>query len=284
MSAVCDNLRFGIENAIPDMTLSANPAPQAETPLEWLKNEWRARQVVWDNPGAEIVITGTLPASRVADYFVLSGIGVVGDIDTQLTFYNGGVQVGNETFTSDYVPVSEIPPLGEWRAGIDGYGVARAGGAGDNLVIWLDTPVIYDAFELRIRSEGGGAPTEVRIANLMLGPKLEMLENFGYGAEFTPMTSPALVQVASGAYLPSRVQREARTLRLDLNRMGARDSEAIARMERNLGGRAFLVSAYPERGDWLAKHTTFIARFFNPLTFVHSTAGNHRTRLTIVET
>lgn len=277
-------LRLGIENQVPGSTLASSPSPEATTPIDWLKQEWRARKVVYANPGGEITITGTLDSPQVLEYFVLAGIEHQGIVEIQFIAYldDNGTPVGQ--YTSPFVAVSDIPPLGEWRVGIDPYGASVESTAPLNYVVWLDEAVQYDSFEITIRAEGGGDPGPINITTAMMGHKLEFDYSFANeGNNITFLTEPSLVRVASGKYIPSRPQRYSRTFTLNLQQMTDADRVRLRRVEIGEAGNVILVSGYPDKSGWQYNDYNFLCRFANSLGYAHDALNIHSTTMTLVE-
>lgn len=277
------NLRFGINNQIPNMTLSATPAPV--TDINHLKNEYAARMAVWTDADATTTITGVLDEVQYGDFFVMAGANLVGTAQTTLTLYNDGATQSSVVFDNGTVNLAEFPPAGEFRAGIDAWGVPRQLDNPEVFVIWFDKTYQYNSFKLEI-SNPAILPAEIldiRIRMLMLGEKYEIERDFD-NSEITFLTPPELVQTASGKWLPSRAQQKSRTLSIDFNHMTDTDRSLLWQTEATLNNEAFLISAYPGESGFRYINYNFLGRLANSLTYSHRyRGGNGVNNLTVVE-
>lgn len=263
---ICAPIRFGVSNQLLNANIVATPEPITE--INWLKNEWRARQVVWGDPTQNIVIDGVLPEAEIAEYFSLPNSTLTGLAEVQLELFSTDTSE-TSIIEPEFVQLADLVPLGEWRAGIDPYGVPRGIDNPDVFVIWLDEPVVYQRFRLTIRHSdvAASAVNDVRLRMLMIGNGLQLEQNFSYGNQIQFLTEPDLVRTASGSHLPSRMQKRSRVLSMSFDSMTDSDRALMWRMEASLGGLPFLVSAYPEHEGWQFNNYTFLARFANALAY-----------------
>lgn len=282
MGYTCERIQFGIKSCVPDSTLTSTPAPV--TNLDWIKNEFSSRQAVWATPGNSVSISGTIPSVKKADFFSIAGSNL-GNADTTIKLFNGGTEVYSKTFTGEFVATSELIPLGEWRAGVDPYGIPRSTGGQDAVVEWFDDQVEYNSFTIDVVSNDGNPLFNVQLNFLQIGEKLQLDENFKHGARISFMTPPNLAKNSSGSYLPVQAQQLSKKLTISLPQMTEADRFAMWDMETTLNNAPFIVDAHPsEPAGWKRFNYSFLGRFANELDHDHFLPILHRLNdITILE-
>lgn len=267
----CARIKFGDTNHVPDMVLTSVPA--TANSLDRLKYEWRDRQALWEDVSGEIVISGNLPEARFIEYFVIAGSNLVGSAETQFQVFLNNVPQLTEDFAVGYTPLASLKPLGYFRVGIDPYGELEAGEREDYFAKWLDAPVEYDRFELRIRNFGTNATVLLRM--LMMGTAFELDKNFSYGGEISFVTDPELEQISSGAFIQTRSQRKIKAMTFSLDQMTEADRIRFKQMEVTLLGTPFLVSGYPSSPEWQASDYTMVGRLASATKYKHIRYAAH---------
>ena len=277
----CTPLRFGVNNDVREMTITSVPAPV--TDLEFIKNEYAARRSVWTGlqDGNTIVIEGEIPETRIAEYFAIPSLDIPGDYTVKLeVFSNVGTPV--DLLQMEPQTIASILPLGEWRAGVDPYGVLDDSTIPDTLVYWFPEYLAYKRFRLTITAGPSGGDVSLRM--LMMGEMIQFHKNFDYGLSISFLNAPELVQTSSGSYLPARVQRKSRRMTIPLNNMPDLDRMLLSKMEKRLLGQSFIVSAYPAAEGWQYHEYSFLSRFANELEYVQVFNDRHSARnMTLLE-
>lgn len=272
----CTPIRMAADNHVPLAQLAATPAPV--TPLDWLKNEWKARRVKWVNPVAEpIVITGTLPEPQAADVFVLPGHNLTGFAYLKLELFSEANLQGEASYPGELTPLADLIPLGLWRAGIDPYGMPSPEDIPSVFVLWLPEIVLYQSWRLTIEHVADADIADVQLRMLMLGLSTRLENNFSWDSDIRFLSEPDLVETASGSVLERRRQRESRTLGLSLEHMTDGDRLLLAKLEKSLKGRPLFISAYPAATGWQLNDYSFMARFANTLGYAHVGTNWHAT-------
>lgn len=124
----------------------------------------------------------------------------------------------------------------------------------------------------------------VAIRMLMYGEALELDETISYGSAISFLTEPKLERTFSGKAVSVESQNENRIIRLNLDMMTDLDRARLIKMERDLLGQPFVVSAYPNGdGPWLEDDFTFLGKFANAINYQHTFQNIHKAQLTIVE-
>lgn len=275
-------LRFGIDNHVPDATLTATPAAEAAAPLDNIKNEWRARQAIWTSVTQDLIIEGSWTSPRAAQYVALPNSTLLGLDSIRLELFSDDSHA-TRIYNTGFNILAEPPPLGVWVAGIDAFGTALDEDRPSVYAAWITDPVICRSFRLTIRKSSYSGGADIALRTVLIGRTLEMQHNFVYGASLRYLTAPTLSRTANGSHYPSRPQKRSRSLSLSLPMMSNRDRAALARMERDLGGSPFLVSAYPGRSGWQFDDYAFLARFADTLDYEHVFEDIHATNLQLVE-
>jgi len=259
-------IKFGKSNLTPLATLTSSRAPT--TSIDNLKTEFRSRPVVFGTPSSSFSITGTFADYQYINYFSLPGTNLDPETYVQLELF--------DTTTSDpdllgmtALPVYDLLPLGEWRAGIDAYGSDLNATERSALTVWLSSYYKCKVFRLTITANPATDNADLRLRTFHIGESLRLEHNFDYGLSINFMTEPELVRTSSGSYFPKRAQRESRAMSLDLSYATDNDRAILAKFERRLQGRPFIVSAYPDRRGWQLNEYTYLARFANALSYTH---------------
>lgn len=275
-------LRFGIRNTVPSATLTATPTPN--TTLDWLKDESRARLVVWTTPGGDITISGTLSEYTIAEFFALPGADMLGHAEVQLELFDGGLLTA-DVLGMGFVQVAHPVSIGAFRAGIDKYGMPRDIDKPTVFIHWLDRPYVYDSFKLTIRQSeyATAALSDVRLRMLIVGQKIEMDYNFEYGSPITFVTKPSLVQTEGGSWVQTKAQVRSRAMSLTLPQMSDSDRENLWALESELQGSPLIVSAFPTGRGWQFNNHSYLARFGAPIEFSQTFEGIHRTTIQLLE-
>lgn len=277
----CAPIRFGTTNDVPEMTLTSTVTP--DTSLEWLKNEFKARQVRWtDLSSADIVVEGTLAETRVLEYFAMPSANLTSASQVKLeVFDDAGTKV--DILGRDFQDLATPIPAGEFRVGIDQWGVPDDSTIPGVVLIWLDVPTPYRGFRLTIKHGLTDGQDEVLLRMLMMGEKLQLQHNFGYGGDIAFQVSPELIQTTSGSRFLSRVPIDAREVSLQLEYMTDVDRVRLSKMEKALQGKPFIVCAYPDKSGWQFNDYTFVARFADRISYTQVFENVHSATLNIVE-
>jgi len=123
----------------------------------------------------------------------------------------------------------------------------------------------------------------VQIRMLMIGNTFELEHNFERGSSIRYMTPPDIRKTHSGRSVLAREQRRVRSLSLNLPVMTENDRDRVRNFEARMAGRPFLVSAFPDRGGWLASDHLFLARFESALDYNYLFNTIHSTQLELSE-
>ncbi|MCP5006160.1 MAG: hypothetical protein GY941_19800 [Planctomycetes bacterium] len=268
-------LRFGSTNSVPDSTLTVTPTVSTGTNLDSLKNEWRARQVIWDDPATDIVITGTLTETAIGEYLSLPNSNLTEGSTVQLELFETST-AGTDLLDMDAVGITSLIPLGEWRAGIDEYGNSYDRNP-DGFTMWFAEPIQYKVWRLTISNDATAqaALDDVRLRMVLIGEKVQLENNFSFGGKISFLSDPTLTVTTSGSNIPTRTQRKSRYMELALDMMNVGDRRKIWRLETDLLGGYFLVSAYPEAGGFKQENYTFLGRFSSGLKYIHTHDNIH---------
>lgn len=278
-------IRFGVGNQVREASLSSTPAPVAQTDINRLKDEFASRLVVWDTVGEITTIEGELPVSQVAEFFAIPGSNLHGLAELKLELYEDP-QNPVDVLNMEFSPVARLKPLGQWRVGIDKYGVPDEIDTPNVPVHWFAMPVIYKAFKLTIRHQSYAAAlvNDLRIRMLMIGQVVQMQRSFSRGSNgISFLTAPELEQTTGGSWHQVREQSESRTLSISLPQMSDDDRVALWQMETRQKGQPFIVCGYPHGQTWQQNNYTFLARFADRLTFADENPNIHSTSTVLVE-
>ena len=280
--AIYEPLRFGVENYVPISSLTSNPEPV--TDLEWLKDEWRANIVRYTDPSTDIVIEGTLESPQIGEYFALPGSNLVGLARIRLELFTA-VDSTTDILNMDAAQVAPLTPLGQWRSGIDQYGVPRQVDTPGVFVYWFPKALPFAKWRLTIShtNDAIALATDVRLRMFMIGGKLQLKKSFSWGSRLRELTEPQLLTTASGSNVPSGRQVKSRAMVLDLKSMDDNDRMALSNMESVLNGAPFVVSAYPGGKSQRFNRYSFLGRFSNALEYTHNFHDANSSTLTIVE-
>lgn len=304
----CIPLRLGRTNDVPQMTLTASPAPA--TPLDYLKNEYEAEvaRFIEVRPDNDIVIEGALDRDAGIEYFALPNADLPAAAEVRLELFDaagvpvpglgidsarpgslipaGKFRAGIDRFggEQDGIPsggwraLSSLIPAGTFRAGIDKFGGIDPDSRPDAFVVWLRRLYIYRSFRLTIRTNlGPGDAVDIRLRMILMGLKLELDKGFDYGSQIRYVTPPQNTRTGGGSTVPVALQQRSRSLSLPISHLTGRDQEALSLMEVELLGRPFIVSGFPAATGRRYRDHNFLARFDSALDFIH----RHGTRYSV---
>ena len=141
---------------------------------------------------------------------------------------------------------------------------------------------------------GGGPPestngvvgysgSSVSLRSLMIGESLTLERNFRYGSPISYVTEPGLVYSSAGFSLPTGAQNRARQFGVVLEQCTDADKMMLAEAEMQLLGKPFIVSAFPDRSDWMRESYTMLARLPNATQYTHVFEDMHEVSLYFVE-
>lgn len=144
----CENIKFGIGNHVELATLTATPEP--DTDINFLKNEYRARQTKWSGLLTDtITIEGTLDAQTYGYFFAIPGSNLGPNATVKLELFETDVSTVDVLNMSPLTAGGQIP-LGVWEAGVDEFGGTSQIDFDKNFLYWFDVPVLYQKFKLII--------------------------------------------------------------------------------------------------------------------------------------
>ena len=152
----CQHILFSKTNLMDEATITSTPS--SDTPLEWLKNEFRSRQAKWtDFSTDEIVIEGTFPQLRYVDYFAIPGsnIGSNTNGEIKIEFFKTLTST-TDLLGTGFQPIGEMIPLGEWSAGVDPYGEDNLEPLNNTYAIWFNKLYGVRRFKITIKHNFGG--------------------------------------------------------------------------------------------------------------------------------
>lgn len=276
-------LRLGKTNYLPEALLTASPSPV--TPLDWCKTEWASDLVRWtDLENNLIEINGTFPELKIIDYFAIIGTNLLGGAKYKLELLTqyGGVFT---TYKDGFNLFGSLIPIGEWRAGIDPYGVPAPDSTPKVIVMWFDQPHRPLGFKLTIEPNipVGSNLSDVKLRMLLTGTGLKVQRNFSHGNSISYFTGSNLKQTYGGSYVPTSTKSLSRVMTFPLDQMTDVDRRAISKLETSLGNRPFIISGYPGRKGLEFKDYSMLARIIDPLNYFHQREDIHETVLKVVE-
>ena len=117
----------------------------------------------------------------------------------------------------------------------------------------------------------------------MIGDKLQMATSFSDNNAVQFLTDPDLMETSSGYFVPGKAQAESRKMTLPIEIMNEADRLQLANMEITQAGRPFLVSAYPDLGNWQEMKHTMLARFPRALSYQNIHYQAYRSTIQLVE-
>lgn len=144
----CARMRMGIGNDVQNATLTSTPEPV--TPLEYLSNELRARQVKYEGLETDsIVIEGSLDEQSAAGFFAIPGCNLIPGATVKLELFEDLVSEV-DVLEMEEVTVSTHKPVGLWEVGVDVYGDLGATTFDNVIVYWFDRSIVYQRFKLTV--------------------------------------------------------------------------------------------------------------------------------------
>lgn len=289
----CTPLRIGFNNRIPFATLTADPSPI--TPVNHIKNEWKARASYWLQPNSDgnIIIEGVMSSPQNSEFFSIPAISKMGDVELKMELYlspDDNLDLLDMPFTEVVRnDLGGLIPLGEWIAGVDAYGVPvneTAGVIPETFIYWFNRRIYYDRFKLTIRRAASATkPLEnAQLRMLFMGDLLELDKSFSLGNTISFLTDPRLEQTSSGSWVNTRRQNLSREINLSLDVMTDRDRNALFQLESNLRGNNFILSAFPSSTkSWQYNNYNMLARFGNRLQHAQRYVQIHQSNIQFLE-
>lgn len=273
-------ISFSSNNHTPEATLTSSHS--TTTPLDWLKNEFRSRPVSWDEVGEDITITGTLGSYVRAEYFSIPESNLSAECYIKVELFDSAV-TDPDLLQMEPIRVADLIALGQWRAGIDAFGLAYDKQVLRSLTYWFIESIVFQVFRITVIAAPTNDNTNTSLRSFMIGERLKLENNFIYDNQISFVSEPELARTSSGSYYPKRNQQRSRALSIDLALATDLDRSIISRFEYNLNGQPFVVSAYPDRKGWQFGEYTFLGRFDAALKYKQRYEDIHAISLIILE-
>lgn len=128
-----------------------------------------------------------------------------------------------------------------------------------------------------------GSDNHVSLRMMIIGERVDLEKNYNQGAVMTFVTPPELTTTYSGFYVQARDQRKVRSLSFDLTQMTTGDLITLTDMEQSQLGKPFVVSARHGDNEWSEQAHSFLARFYNQLSYSEYLPGKSKTSAQLVE-
>ena len=142
-------LRLGIGNQVENATITATPEPL--TPVDYLKNEFHARQLVFNGlTSDDIVIEGTLDAPDYATFFCIPGSNLSSSASVKLELFETDVST-TDLLGMGFVSIEALKPLGIWEVGIDPYNQSGETTEDNTFIHWFGSLIQYQRWRLTIQ-------------------------------------------------------------------------------------------------------------------------------------
>lgn len=145
----CQPLKFGVGNQVEDMTLTSNVP--CVTDIDWLKNEWPARQAKFSDLTSDpIIIEGVLDEPTLAHFVAIPGHNLPIDAQIKIELLETDTSAV-DLLQMGYENVTDMIPLGVWAAGVDPYGGKDKNQIGGNSFIkWFGRAISYQRIKISI--------------------------------------------------------------------------------------------------------------------------------------